>query len=117
LSNSIDAIEGGGQIRIRVSAAEERAAGVPSVLITIFDSGPGIPHSIRPQLFEPFFTTKKDVGTGLGLWVCKTIVEKHGGHIRLRSSVAPGKSCTAFSIFLPINSAIASLEEQMKQPA
>jgi signal transduction histidine kinase len=46
----------------------------------------------------PFFTTKKDVGTGLGLWVTKSMVEKHGGTIRFRSTEGHG---TVFSIVLP----------------
>jgi PAS domain S-box-containing protein len=116
LSNSLDAVEPGGQIRIRISAAEQRAGGVPSVLITIADSGPGIPQAIRPKLFEPFFTTKQDVGTGLGLWVSKNIVQKHGGHIRHKSSVQPGKSWTAFSISLPLNSSSLSVpNEELSQ--
>jgi signal transduction histidine kinase len=55
----------------------------------------------RSRIFEPFFTTKKEVGTGLGLWVSKGIVERHGGNIRLRSRTIPGRSGTVFSIFLP----------------
>ncbi|HEX4663135.1 MAG TPA: PAS domain S-box protein, partial [Terriglobales bacterium] len=70
LSNSIDAVPSGGQIRIRVSGHTERTAKpVAGVRITIADSGPGIPAEDRQHLFEPFFTTKKEVGTGLGLWV------------------------------------------------
>jgi PAS domain S-box-containing protein len=117
LSNSIDAVAGGGQIKVRVSAGKDQKNDAPGVLITIADSGAGIPPAIRAKLFHPFFTTKKDVGTGLGLWVCKTIVEKHGGHISLRSSAEPGKSWTAFSIFLPIDSVTASPESQIKQSA
>jgi signal transduction histidine kinase len=45
-----------------------------------------IPPAIRSQVFEPFVTTKKDVGTGLGIWVCKSIVERHGGKIHTKSS-------------------------------
>ena len=83
LSNSIDAVEGGGLIRIRVSAATDwNGEGRSGVRLTVADSGTGIPPAIRSELFEPFFTTKKDVGTGLGLWVCKSIVEKHGGSLR-----------------------------------
>jgi PAS domain S-box-containing protein len=117
LSNSLDAVEHGGQIRIRISAAEQRAGGVPSVLITVADSGPGIPHAIRSRLFEPFFTTKKDVGTGLGLWVSRNIIQKHGGHIRFKSSVQPGRSWTAFSILLPLNSSsfLPATNEQLAQ--
>ncbi len=112
LSNSIDAVEGGGKIRIRLSAANDWTANrLPGVRLTVADSGPGIPAAIRPKLFEPFFTTKKDVGTGLGLWVCKSIIEKQGGSIRLKSNVVPGKSWTAFSVFLPLDSQ-SSLPEQ-----
>ena len=111
LSNSIDAVEGGGKIRIRVSAANDWTANrLPGVRLTVADSGPGIPAAIRPKLFEPFFTTKKDVGTGLGLWVCKSIIEKQGGSIRLKSNVVPGKSWTAFSVFLPLDGQSATSE-------
>jgi len=102
LSNSIDAVDAGGQIRIRLSSARglkgERQSGIR---LTIADSGCGIPASVRHKLFEPFFTTKKDVGTGLGLWICKSIVEKHGGKIRVRTSVKSGRSGTVFSVLLP----------------
>jgi PAS domain S-box-containing protein len=104
LSNSIDAVESGGRIRIRVSAASDWTNGhTPGVRLTVADTGPGIPRDLREKLFEPFFTTKKDVGTGLGLWVCKSIVEKHHGRIQVKSSTRPGKSWTVFSVFLPLN--------------
>ena len=116
LSNSIDAVEGGGRIRIRVSAAREwhgcRRAGVR---LTVADSGPGIPRVVRSKLFEPFFTTKREVGTGLGLWVCKSIVHKHHGSIRLKSSTAPGRSGTAFSVFLPALGQELVLEENLRK--
>ncbi len=103
LSNGIDAVERGGQIRIRVSAATEwNPARRSGVRLTVADSGHGIPPEFRSKLFEPFFTTKKDVGTGLGLWVCKTIVEKHGGTIRVKSRVGGGRTGTVFSVFLPL---------------
>ncbi len=102
LSNSIDAVEPDGRIRIRIAPAKsrnpERGDGV---CFTIADNGPGIPQEIRARLFEPFVTTKKDVGTGLGLWVCKNIIERHGGTIRLKSSSRSGSSWTVFSVFLP----------------
>jgi signal transduction histidine kinase len=103
LSNSIDAVNSGGLIRIRVDATRFNVNGQcsPGIRITVADSGLGIPPSVRPKLFEPFFTTKKDVGTGLGLWVCTNIVKRHHGSIRVRSSTAPGQSWTVFSVFLP----------------
>ncbi len=102
LGNSIDALEAGGRICLRVSPAAQRNGGrIPGIRLTISDNGPGIPAEIRSRLFEPFFTTKKDRGTGLGLWISKSIVESHAGSIHVRSSTTPGKSGTTFSIFLP----------------
>ena len=118
LSNSIDAVDAGGMIRIRVSAATEgHGKGRSGVRLTIADSGSGIPASACSRLFEPFFTTKKDVGTGLGLWVCKSIVEKHGGTIRVKSNNTPGKSGTVFSVFLPLDPQQAISEETLRQTA
>lgn len=102
LSNSIDALDAGGEICLRVSASMRwDQARIPGARLTIRDTGPGIPAKIRSRLFEPFFTTKKDVGTGLGLWICKSIVENYSGSIQVRSSTASGKSGTTFSVFLP----------------
>ncbi|HEX4484772.1 MAG TPA: PAS domain S-box protein [Terriglobales bacterium] len=99
LANSIDAVENGGRIRIR--AKLHRRGDEHGIRLTVADSGMGIARDVQSKLFEPFFTTKNEVGTGLGLWVCKNIVEKHAGSIRVKSSAKPGKSWTAFSIFLP----------------
>lgn len=105
LSNSIDAVPSRGRIRLRISSAAERTGRCRSgTRFTIADNGSGIPAEYRQRLFEPFFTTKQEIGTGLGLWVCRSIVEKHGGAIRLRSSTTPGCSGTAFSVFLPSGS-------------
>lgn len=110
LSNSMDAVPSGGHIRIRVSGRRNhRDEPLAGVRITIADSGHGIPADDRQRIFEPFFTTKKDVGTGLGLWVCKNIVDKHHGSIRVRSSTRPGRSWTVFSLFLP------SLPDQVQE--
>jgi signal transduction histidine kinase len=104
ISNSIDAVQGPGDIRIRVSRARNSAKEpVAGIRITVADAGSGIPRETLKRVFEPFFTTKRDVGTGLGLWVCKNIVETHRGTIRGRSVTAPGKSWTVFSVFLPLN--------------
>ncbi|HKW25827.1 MAG TPA: PAS domain S-box protein [Terriglobales bacterium] len=106
LSNSIDAVPVDGTIRVRVSQAREfNHAGRAGARVTIADSGPGIDPLHRSSIFEPFFTTKKEVGTGLGLWVSKGIVERHGGTIRLRSRTTPGRSGTVFSVFLPADAA------------
>ena len=105
LSNSFDAVDSGGLIRIRVNATRFKGQDSPGTRITIADSGRGIPPSVRSKLFEPFFTTKKDVGTGLGLWVCSNIVKRHHGSIRVKSSTTPGRSWTVFSVLLPFQPA------------
>jgi PAS domain S-box-containing protein len=102
ISNSIDAVNLSGKIRVRVSDATDWSQRErKGVRLTVADSGAGIEQEFRGQLFEPFFTTKKQVGTGLGLWVCKSIVEQHRGSIRVKSSTIVGRSWTAFSVFLP----------------
>jgi signal transduction histidine kinase len=100
ISNSIDACQRRGRIRVR--ASEATSGSVQGVRVTVADNGHGINLADRQHVFEPFFTTKKTVGTGLGLWLCKEIVEKYGGSIRIRSNVMPGRSWTAASVFLPL---------------
>lgn len=70
--------------------------------MTIHDRGLGIPLDVRKQMFDPFFTTKELKGSGLGLWVSKTLVMKHNGTIRFRSSTRDGASGTTFEVFLPV---------------
>jgi len=71
------------------------------VRIVVADNGHGISKENAAQLFQPFFTTKEGRGTGLGLCVSKRIIDHHNGTIRVRSSVRPGRSGTAFQISLP----------------
>jgi two-component system, NtrC family, sensor kinase len=92
LSNAVDAMPGGGRVRI------ETAAGDGAVILTVADSGPGIPPEIRDRVFEPFFTTKGAAGTGLGLAVCRSIVEIHHGTIELDSRSGDG---TTFVVRIP----------------
>ena len=70
--------------------------------ISIADNGEGIPPSDRKRLFQPFFTTRKVIGTGLGLWTCKNIVDRHAGHIQFRSSPNAEHSWTVFSVVVPL---------------
>jgi PAS domain S-box-containing protein len=102
LANSLDASASGSAIRIEASSAiDPRDLSRPGVRITVADSGVGIPAKHLESIFEPFFTTKKDTGTGLGLWVSRELVEKHGGSLRVRSRTSGALCGTIFSIFLP----------------
>jgi PAS domain S-box-containing protein len=102
LANSLDACASGSTIRIEASSAPDpRDLSRPGVRISIADTGFGIPAKHLESIFEPFFTTKKDTGTGLGLWVSRELVEKHGGSLRVRSRTSDPFCGTVFSIFLP----------------
>ncbi len=70
------------------------------VRVLVSDTGPGIPPELRAKIFEPFFTTKPaGEGTGLGLSLCRGIIEDHGGTIDIQSE--PGRGAT-FVIELPV---------------
>jgi two-component system sensor histidine kinase AtoS len=88
------------QTGIATQASSIRQKGKPpeQVIITIADTGPGIPNAVRQRIFEPFFTTKAR-GTGLGLTVARRIVEEHKGTIKIESDEGQG---TRFIITLPL---------------
>jgi PAS domain S-box-containing protein len=102
IANSLDACTNGAVIRVETrSATDPRTPSRTGVRITIADTGLGIPSEHLESIFEPFFTTKKDTGTGLGLWVSRELVKKHGGSLRVRSRTSDPPCGTVFSIFLP----------------
>jgi signal transduction histidine kinase len=94
LMNALDATEGRGMIRVSLTSTAER--GKDLALLEVADDGPGLPASAE-KVFEPFFTTKIR-GSGLGLAVCKQIVEKHRGKIVAESEKGKG---TVMRIYLP----------------
>jgi PAS domain S-box-containing protein len=100
VSNAADAVPHGGTICVRIDCHEDEASHTVKVIVE--DNGPGIAPEHRDHIFEPFFTTKKDVGTGLGLWVTKEIIERHSGTVEVRSVNDTDPSGTAFSITLPV---------------
>lgn len=105
ISNAIDASRDGGKIVIRARASRHFQSGNRGIRITVADNGSGISAKDMQNLFVPFFTTKKDVGTGLGLWITKDLLEKKGGHIRFRSSDSQ-PSGTVMCIYLPLASPV-----------
>jgi signal transduction histidine kinase len=111
--NACQAMPGGGEIRIKAEIATganrprndvlarslaEGGTTRKSVIITISDTGPGIPKELLSRIFEPFYTTKAS-GTGLGLYVVKQLVEKNGGKVEVSSQAGRG---TMFNLSLSL---------------
>jgi len=104
ITNAVEASSPNGRLRLRVRFTRSWSdPGVRGVRISIGDNGSGIPPEARRRLGQPFFTTKGQRGTGLGLWVTRSILQRYGGEMQLRSSVDPLRHGTVFSIFLPTN--------------
>ena len=99
VTNSIDACRPGGSLLIRAAASSRGED--HGVELTVTDDGTGIPQKDLPKIFEPFFTTKKDIGTGLGLWVVKQIVEGNRGDVVIESSTEEGRNGTTVRLFWP----------------
>ena len=99
--NAAEAAPPGTEVNIRVRPS--RRGGRDGTLVTIHDSGAGIPKTVQEQMFDPFFTTKELKGSGLGLWVSKTLILRHQGTIRFRTSTRDCASGTTFQVFLPID--------------
>ncbi len=94
VKNAIEAMDNGGELYMGT-----RLIKGDKVEIIVSDTGCGIPDKIKPLIFDPFFTTKKD-GTGLGLGICKQIIENHkGGRLSFESEENRG---TTFRIQLPL---------------
>ena len=72
----------------------------PGIMIQVRDAGKGISPEVLSRVFEPFFTSGKRNGTGLGMAICKNIIERHRGEIHLTSAVGEG---TIVSIWLPLS--------------
>jgi two-component system NtrC family sensor kinase len=97
IDNAIDAIGKDGNIRVATMAVHDP----DEIIITVKDSGPGIPKEKLDKIFDPFFTTKKvGEGTGLGLTISFSIIQKLGGRIKVESEEGHGAT---FIISLPMN--------------
>ncbi|HZD45721.1 MAG TPA: HAMP domain-containing sensor histidine kinase, partial [Acidobacteriaceae bacterium] len=118
IGNAIDAMHrDGGRLTLRSSSGRDPGTAAEGVYVTVADTGCGMDAVTRARIFEPFFSTKGMTGTGLGLWVSQTILEKHGGRVFVRSRVRhgpKGPGGTVFRIFLPLQSSgIAAPHSQL----
>ncbi|MGA3225707.1 MAG: ATP-binding protein [Acidobacteriaceae bacterium] len=100
IGNALDALPAHGRLILAIRPSQ-RPGVAERVRVTIADSGSGMDKQTLDQLFRPFFTTKGEVGTGLGLWVSKGILENHKADIAVRSKRGFG---TVFQLFFPVNS-------------
>jgi len=93
MGNALEAMPDGGRLRVSVTGKDADA------VLTVADSGPGIPPEVRRRIFEPFYTTKPPgSGTGLGLSICYGIIREHQGDISVASRPGAG---TVFTVTLP----------------
>ena len=100
VGNAFDVMRKGGKLRLRTRARTWWNTGEKGILFTAADSGPGIEAAVRTRIFDAFFSTKGIQGTGLGLWISKRIVHKHGGHLVVRSRTGEQHG-TVFHLWLP----------------
>jgi len=102
--NARDAMPDGGRLFISTRREGDRVA------VEVRDTGPGVPEEVRDRIFEPFFTTHRSAGgTGLGLAVCKEIVERYGGEIALANHESGG---AAFALRLPFATGSVAVAER-----
>ncbi len=97
--NAAHAMPEGGTLRACVE--ESVHDGKDALLMTIEDTGVGIPAENMKRVFEPFFTTRATIGTGIGLWIARQFIEAHGGKLELSSSIDPVAHGTRICIHLP----------------
>jgi CheY-like chemotaxis protein len=88
INNALDAMPDDGRITFRTWSEED------TVLISVSDTGEGIPEEVKKNIFDPFFTTRSPVGTGLGLSTAYGILARHGGSIEVESAVGRGSTFT-----------------------
>jgi signal transduction histidine kinase len=107
VSNAREAMPDGGVVVVRAENVTEPSGNGPAspqrewVQVKVIDHGAGIPEEVLPRIFDPYFSTKPrgvDKGMGLGLAICHTIVQRHGGTVTARSEVGVG---TTFCLRLP----------------
>ena len=99
IANAVDAMRGAGSLHI--TTRNHFGSAGDGIQTIIQDNGIGIKKEHLAQIFEPFFTTKGDLGSGIGLWVAKQLVERRGGQISVASSTESGACGTTITIFIP----------------
>jgi signal transduction histidine kinase/CheY-like chemotaxis protein len=105
ISNAMDAVGSKGRLIVGVRPAID-GKGREGVSVTVADNGVGMSRRTLERLFHPFVTTKGELGTGLGLWVSKGILDKHHSKIMIRSKLGLG---TVIRLFLPLDTTVVPI--------
>jgi len=108
IANAVDSMPHDGVLAI--STRKMLTSAGDGIQITVRDHGTGIAQENLPRVFEAFFTTKGDLGTGIGLWVAKQLVDARGGQISIASSTEQGKSGTIVTVFIPFALPVARMD-------
>jgi PAS domain S-box-containing protein len=106
LGNAATALQRRPGARILIQAGVAAGGAARSLVLRVADNGPGIPLELRERVFRPFFTTKPDgTGTGIGLALCRSIVQDHGGQIAAEETAGGGAT---FTVRLPLDQTAAA---------
>lgn len=106
ISNALQVSPEGSTIELSVERKDLKGKG--GVAVCVKDEGAGIPPSNLKRIFDAFFTTKTGTGTGLGLWVCKGIVEKYDGSLGVTTNTEPDLHGSCFTVWLPLAPTMSS---------
>ena len=117
LKNAVEAAPQGGEVTVVVSFPKDVSDVVfdavqDFVIIEVRDTGLGLTEEDRNRVFEPFFS-KKANGTGLGLYVTHSIIERHGGYVYVDSEYGKG---TTFSVYLPVEQVTHGDTSEIRHP-
>ena len=105
LYNALDAQPRGGRIQVTAATEAGPRSGEPELVLRIEDEGAGLPVDVGDRIFDPFISTK-DTGLGLGLSICRRIVEDHGGTIRAETRATGG---SVFTVLIPLRTVAESV--------
>jgi PAS domain S-box-containing protein len=105
ITNAIYAMPSGGTLTASVQDAVD--SGREGLLLTVADTGEGIPPENLKKIFEPFFSTRSSIGTGIGLWVATEFIKGHKGTIEVQSNVDAASHGTRMVVFLPFDNPYA----------
>jgi PAS domain S-box-containing protein len=113
VANAIDAMHDGGTLNITTRNLVSTTG--DGIQVVIRDNGIGIKPENMPKVFDAFFTTKGNLGTGIGLWVARQLIERRGGQISVASSAEEGNSGTTITIFVPFIAPVSHVDHEQKK--